>query len=183
MRIQTDAAAAVPDDAVLVPIRFAESSDENLGGAGGTTWTRWDAQGFFTGPIRIFLSRPERGATPVRASQRTRCAMRCGLYHARVGLLSRMQGIPAPGPGYCNDFSPALTFHDVAALRILYGSRLEGPTNLARLTAAGLLPTGDETRVARMASGQRDNNETIAAPAPSQTSSGDAAFTPPANRR
>ncbi len=97
VRIQTDAAAAVPDDAVLVPIRFAESSDENLGGAGGTTWTRWDAQGFFTGPIRIFLSRPERGATPVRASQRTRCAMRWGCITRASGCCRGCRAFPRRG--------------------------------------------------------------------------------------
>jgi hypothetical protein len=151
--------AAPNDEPALVPIRYAPARDERLNGTGGTTYTRWDATGFFSAPIRIFLAEPEPGrpACPRVAIHEMCHAL--GLYHARVGLLSRLQGIPAPPPGYLNDFSPAPTFYDVTALQILYDNRLEGRVTLARLAAAGLMPAALPEESREMAARPIDADE------------------------
>jgi len=121
--------------AAIVPIRYASPSDNRLNGTGGTTFTQWDASGYFDGTNSIVLARPDPGEQPCpRVAVHEMCHA-LGLYHARVGLLSRMQGLPPPPAGYINDFSPAPTFFDVAALHILYAREARGPANLAGLAA------------------------------------------------
>lgn len=121
--------------AAIVPIRYASASDPRLNGTGGTTFTQWDASGYFDGSNSIVLARPEPGEQPCpRVAVHEMCHA-LGLYHARVGLLSRMQGLPPPPAGYVNDFSPVPTFFDVAALHILYAREARGPANLADLAA------------------------------------------------
>jgi hypothetical protein len=72
-----------------------------------------------------------------------------GLCHARVGLLSRMQGISPPGPGYVNDFSPIMTYYDVLALQILYTQHDTGRLTLQQsiqgpdpISSAGIVADG-----------------------------------------
>lgn len=140
--------AAQPRDAVIVPVQYASPKDHRVNGTGGTTFTQWDPLGYFDGPIRIVLANPAPGedACPRVAIHEMCHAL--GLYHARVGLLSRMQGIPPPTTGLVNDFAPALTFFDVAALQILYGNTLRAPTTIAQLAEAGLIPLDASRRTA-----------------------------------
>jgi len=140
---------ALPADAVVVPIRQLPAADSSVRGTGGTTVTRWDGSGHLAGGAAILLAEPV-GGEPVcpRVVIHEMCHA-LGLYHARAGLLSRMQGIPPPLNGYCNDFSPGLTFFDVAALRILYDRRVDGAMTIDRLTQAGLMPKPSGTNFAR----------------------------------
>jgi hypothetical protein len=140
--------APLPNGVTVVPIRYAPARDDRINGTGGTTFTQWDSLGYFDGPIRIFLARPAAGETACPRVAIHEMLHALGLYHARVGLRSRMQGTPAPPAGQVNDFAPAPTFFDVAALQILYGHRLPAPTTLAQLTSAGLMPEATVRTVA-----------------------------------
>ncbi len=170
---------AAPAGAIVVPIRCAAADDDTVRGTGGTTFTQWDSSGFFTPSVRILLAAPPRGepACP-RVIVHEMCHA-LGLYHARVGLLSRMQGIPAAAPGYLNDFAPAPTFFDVAAIQMLYETRMDGPATFAQVSAAAPL---------RLAAGTADS-VAIGSPAVSPSDrqpAPDVANTlsaPPASRR
>lgn len=137
------AAVGIPLDvkAVMVPVRLVSRDEEAVAGTGGTTYTQWDSLGYFTGSVRILLTRPVPGEPVCPRVVIHEMCHALGLYHARIGLLSRMQGIPAPAEEYVNDFAPAPTFFDVAALQVLYQEGIDRPTTLAGLTARGLLPS------------------------------------------
>lgn len=145
--------APLPETASVVPVQYAANPVGGLRGAAGTTFTRWDHTGHLTGPIRILLTEPAAGQTTCPRVTIHEMCHALGLYHARVGLLSRMQGIPEPSPESRNDFSPTLTFYDALALQILYDRRLSGHATIADLTQLALLPKGslgtEDTVVAR----------------------------------
>jgi len=150
---------SLPPGAMSVPIEFAYQTDERLRGAGGTTYTRWDSQGFFTGPIRIVLARAGPAELPCPRVAVHEMLHAMGLYHARVGLLSRMQGMTPPATGYVNDFAPAPTFHDVLALQVLYKQKVMSRITIAQLTRAGLLPQAPGPSLAAVRPSERPTTE------------------------
>ncbi len=135
-----DAGDAPRPDATRVPITMSRGPVDELDGVGGTTFTHWDERGHLTPPTRIVLARPRGGeALCPRIVVHEMCHA-LGLYHARVGLLSRMQGTAPPLSGYVNDFAPVPTYYDVMALRALYDPRLPAPAALSHLVESGLMP-------------------------------------------
>ncbi|MBI4581426.1 MAG: right-handed parallel beta-helix repeat-containing protein [Planctomycetes bacterium] len=142
VRAELCVGAAVPSsrDAVVVPVRYLSPDAEALLGRGGVTFMKWDGQGYFMSPMRILLAT---GADPRETCPRVLAhefGHVLGLCHARVGLLSRMQGSTPPTDAFVNDFSPMFTFYDVQALHVLSNPRWGGPATLRQLVAAGALP-------------------------------------------
>ena len=89
-----------------------------------------------------------------------------GLCHARVGLLSRMQGAVPPGDAFVNDFSPIMTYYDVLALQRLYDRRNPSGATLGQLLARGGLLRDEATRVAGTADRPVEPTFSPAAPLP-----------------
>lgn len=124
-------------DAVIVPIRYVAPDSPQLLGLGGVTFMKWDAQGYFCPPMEILLAL---GSEPAETCPRIlahEVGHVLGLNHARIGLLSRMQGKTPPGPQFINDFSPTMTYYDVLALQILHDPRNTGGITLGEIMARG----------------------------------------------
>ncbi len=131
-----------PGKAVVLPIRYVTADSPNLVGRGGATFMAWDAGGSFMPPMEVVLAvaqDPRRTCPRVLAHE---IGHTLGLCPARVGLLSRMQGITPPpkDSGYVNDFSPMMTYYDVLALQILHDRRNTGRLTLGRLVEKGAIP-------------------------------------------
>lgn len=133
-----------PAGSVVIPLNYVSADDSELLGRGGVTYMKWDASGFFQRPMEILLARgrfPEETCPRVLAHE---IGHTLGLSHARVGLLSRMQGSKMPVPGFVNDFSPTMTYYDVLALHMLYDAGNGRGATLQDLADRGLL--GDRPR-------------------------------------
>lgn len=153
-------------DAVIVPVQYMPADAAPLLGRGGVTFMKWDAQGYFISPMKILLAsgkEPQETCPRVLAHEFGHVL---GLCHARVGLLSRMQGSMPPTDPFVNDFSPMLTFYDVLALHILHNPQWNRDTSSATLrqvVSAGMLPT---VTTAAMASAQPDRDQPTYSPPP-----------------
>jgi hypothetical protein len=144
------AVAPQSPDAIVVPVQYLPADAAPLLGRGGVTFMKWDAQGYFVSPMKILLAtgkEPKDTCPRVLAHEFGHVL---GLCHARVGLLSRMQGSMPPTEAFVNDFSPMLTFYDVLALHVLHQSKWEPDrsTTLRELVSAGMLPTVPAAAVA-----------------------------------
>lgn len=142
-------ARAASDD-VIVPVQYLAADAPALLGRGGVTFMKWDARGHFISPMKILLATgKEPGETCPRVLAHEFGHV-LGLCHARVGLLSRMQGSLAPSDAFVNDFSPMMTFYDVLALHILHDPQWEGggSTTLRQVVRAGMLPPLPQAAVA-----------------------------------
>ncbi|UCD30309.1 MAG: right-handed parallel beta-helix repeat-containing protein [Planctomycetota bacterium] len=137
-----------PQGSVIIPIQYLSADSPQLMGRGGVTYMRWDAAGFFMRPMEIMLAvSADRGDVCPRVFAHE-VGHTLGLSHARVGLLSRMQGSIASDEKFVNDFSPMLTYYDVLALQILYGPRNKLRTTLRDLVEQGAIAYGRVTKVA-----------------------------------
>lgn len=165
-------------DAVVVTVDYMPPDAAPLLGRGGVTFMKWNTDGLFVSPMRILLAT---GKDPGDTCPRVLAhefGHVLGLSHARVGLLSRMQGSIPPTDAFVNDFSPMLTFYDVLALHMLHQSSWDGDetANLRQLVRAGVLPMFPQTA---MASIQATPDQPTYSPSPAQEPNAD---TPPAQR-
>ncbi len=132
--------AKQPDQAVVIPLKYVSARNTQLLGRGGVTYMKWDASGYFVNPMEIVLALgADRDETCPRVMAHE-MGHALGLCHARVGLLSRMQGSKAPPAGFINDFSPTMTYYDVLAIHMLYDPRSTAGTTLRDLAERGMLP-------------------------------------------
>lgn len=156
-------------DGVAVPIRYVGADAQQLASRGGVTYMRWDSNGFFLPPMEIVLAlgREPRETCPRVLAHEIGHAL--GLCHARVGLLSRMQGSAASADGYINDFSPMMTYYDVVALQALHDPRNNaGGVTLRQLVQRGAIPS---TQVVAAPS---DDSEPTFSPRPAEPPAGTA---------
>jgi hypothetical protein len=133
---------------VVIPVNYVDPDTEQLASRGGVTYMRWDSSGFFLPPMEIVLALgrdPQETCPRVLAHE---IGHSLGLCHARVGLLSRMQGSAPPGAGYINDFSPTMTHYDVIALRALHDRGNTAGVTLRQLVDRGTIPPAKGTEVA-----------------------------------
>lgn len=165
-------------DAVIVTVDYMSPDATPLLGRGGVTFMKWDAEGHFVSPMRILLATGKKPGDTCPRVLAHEFGHVLGLSHARVGLLSRMQGSIPPTDAFVNDFSPMLTFYDVLALHILHQSAWDGDgtANLRQLVRAGVLPLVPETS---MASIQPSPDQPTYSPSPAKEPNAD---TPSAQR-
>jgi len=156
----------VPTTSVVIPIRYVETDSPQLLGRGGVTFMKWDAAGFFMTPMEVLLAlgKDVRETCPRVLAHEIGHAL--GLCHARVGLLSRMQGTTPPSGAFVNDFSPMMTYYDVLALQVLHDARNSGNLTLRALLERGALPRGRRTKLTRAKSGNAEPTFSPAAPRP-----------------
>lgn len=122
--------------AVVVPVTYMPPDAEPLFGRGGVTFMKWDGQGYFMPPMKILLADGKENCEACPRVLAHEFGHVLGLCHARVGLLSRMQGSIPPSKAFVNDFAPMLTFYDVLALHMLHDAPREAPSTLRRALAA-----------------------------------------------
>jgi hypothetical protein len=138
--------------ATVIPVRYMDADAQQLASRGGVTYMRWDSSGFFIPPMEIMLAlgRETQETCPRVLAHEMGHAL--GLCHARVGLLSRMQGSAPPGAGYVNDFSPMMTYYDVLALQALHDPRNTGALSLRQLVQRGAIPAATAPQIAEATS-------------------------------
>lgn len=153
-------------DAVVVPVEYMPPETPALLGRGGVTFMRWDSNGYFVSPMKILLATGKDAQETCPRVLAHEFGHVLGLSHARVGLLSRMQGSMPPTEAFVNDFSPMLTFYDVLALHVLHQSEWhqKESATLRQLVQAGLLP-GTPDRI--MASARPGSDQPTYSPLPS----------------
>lgn len=167
--LSTDAKAALPRGFVSVPIRYMPPNLPPLLGRGGVTYMKWDAEGYFVSPMQILLALGKEPADTCPRVLAHELGHVLGLCHARVGLLSRMQGSLAPAEAFVNDFSPMLTYYDVLALHLLHSASTPIPGSLRQMVAAGTLPPVAQTTLAAVpTTGQPTYSPPAAEPAQPQ---------------
>ncbi len=149
------------DGQVIIPVRYVPAQDPDLIDRGGVIYMRWDARGLFVEPMRILLADGDGKNGPCPRVLAHEWGHALGLYHARVGLLSRMQGSQPPLPGMINDFSPTLTFYDVLALQMLYH-----PDNHDGMTLGQLVDRQPLTTSGRFVRTSADTKEPVFSPQP-----------------
>ncbi len=159
-------AGAAPAGWTIIPIRYLGAESPQLLNRGGVTFMKWDAGGYFLTPMEILLALsrdPDETCPRVLAHE---IGHALGLCHARVGLLSRMQGSVAPTQAFVNDFSPMMTYYDVLALQVLHDPQNASGSTLRQLVERGTIPRVYGTEVARI----RDASaEPTFSPPPSDT--------------
>ncbi|HOA72281.1 MAG TPA: right-handed parallel beta-helix repeat-containing protein [Phycisphaerae bacterium] len=140
---------------VVVPVEYLPADAPALLGRGGVTFMKWDSQGYFVSPMKILLAEGKEARDTCPRVLAHEFGHVLGLSHARVGLLSRMQGSMPPSEAFVNDFSPMLTFYDVLALHVLHQSEWNrhGSGTLRQLVSAGLLPAVPKGAVASLQPG------------------------------
>ncbi len=141
---------------VVIPVRYVPAQYPDLIDRGGVIYMRWDTRGLFVEPMRILLADGDGKNTPCPRVLAHEWGHALGLYHARVGLLSRMQGSQPPPPGMVNDFSPTLTFYDVLALQMLYHPDNHDGMTLGQLTDRRIVTTLGDRRLVRASDGAKE---------------------------
>ncbi|NLX12174.1 MAG: hypothetical protein GXY44_00765 [Phycisphaerales bacterium] len=147
---------------VVIPVSYVPASYPDLIDRGGVIYMRWDTRGLFVEPMRILLADGADNKGPCPRILAHEWGHALGLYHARVGLLSRMQGSRPPPPGLVNDFSPTLTYYDVLALHMLYHQSNQQSMTLGQLANRGVMWPQREGQLVRV----DDSNEPIFSPRP-----------------